>query len=678
MKTKVSKFALTLMLVLCMAVSVFAVAMAADVDSDGIAWEEYTQEELSSLEGDIPSKDGYLFGGWYTQKSELDGNGNKNCLKSAAIPEGATSIYAKFVPKAVLSVKAQLSADDLEKIVQSDDDTGLTASLRVVTTVDSLMYQKVGFEITYTKKLSDGTTKDVVKNLSSNQVYTQLYATDSTNVVANYKPNTTFNAASEYFKAYTLTGIDIGNIDTEISVRPYWVTMDNTTVYGDWVVKTVSEGMQAMDNVYVASYGMDGAAGTEAEPVASISHAIYRTNEGSTITVLDDIEANTLTTVDKSVTVTGDSGVTIYRGTGLGATQMFLVNSGCTLTIESVTLDGRTENEKDADTTVTNYKDNVTPSSQTLITNKGTLIFNNAVVQYVRRTGGGAVCNSSSSVTANNTKFLHNTAAGTGGVFNIGYGSLTATDCLFEDNSASANGGAIATSLASGSTATVKVTVTSCEFNKNIAGGNGGAIYNNSVSKITLNLLKSDTATRECVFKNNEATGSGGAIYAGAVITLTGNYYKFSNNIASNKGGGALALNSRVATGSNLEQCVFEKNEAPQGGAIWANYTNATYQNSYLLNLSDCTFTENKAIESTPTTTYLGGGAIWANSATNFTLTCSDTTKAVFDGNTTYDTSTSFGGAIYMVGNAIVNGTDRYTFKTTTDTIYPEVSSTAE
>ena len=164
-----------------------------------------------------PTLEGYLFAGWYT---------DEDCTAplSSETTEGAA--YAKFVDNNVLKVKAQITANTTA--------SSETADIRFVTTVDTLQYEKVGFEVT-----ANGRTK----TYGSGVVYKQLKAVSSDEVMTTYKPNEEFSPVSTYFKACTITGVPNSAFDWEWTVRPYWITSDGTTVYGETAVKRVSEGI---------------------------------------------------------------------------------------------------------------------------------------------------------------------------------------------------------------------------------------------------------------------------------------------------------------------------------------------------------------------------------------------------------------------------------------------------
>lgn len=657
MKTKVSKHALTFILVLCMAVSVFTVAMAEEVDSTAVAWDEYTQDELTELGEETPSMDGYLFGGWYTKESATHEEEVANHLASATIPEGADSIYAKFVPKAVLGVRAQLSSEDMNQIVATAEGENVDAALRFVTSVDSLLYKAVGFDVVYIK---DGETQ--TKNVESSAVYKQLFGTDGSGKVSNeYVPNTTFSKESEYFKACTVEAVGADYCDVLMSITPYWVTMDGTKVCGDTVEKNVSSGMTRLSNIYVSATGADGInTGAKASPVATLSHAMYRTDATANIIVMDDIEANTTATVQdgKNITVKNDEGadVTIYRGETLTAASMFDVAQGNTLTVEGLTLDGRTVAEKDEDATVEGYIDTVTSSSVSLIANQGTVNLKNIVGQYAVKTAShGAVLQSYGStdvVKVEGSTFRNNKSAGQGGAIRMGGSTkyLEVKNSIFENNYATENGGALVSHSDT-------VLITDCSFTNNESGTNGGAFYSGTSSIVTME-VSGDKGVNQALFSGNTAAYGGAVSNGSGTIEVTG--YTFQNNSTSAETGTGGAIFTSTAT-IKANDCKFQGNSAYRGGAIYSgskgtinvqgdlksamsiftgntaeDYGGAIAMGTGWLTVDGYNFTGNSAKT---------GGAIHHNASSQ----TGTITNSVFTSNT----STSQGGAVWSQANSM-------------------------
>jgi formylglycine-generating enzyme required for sulfatase activity len=119
--------------------------------------------------------------------------------------------------------------------------------------------------------------------------------------------------------------------------------------------------------------------------------------------------------------------------------------------------------------------------------------------------------------------------------------------------------------------------ISKCTFRINSASEHGGAIYNDNSSPIV----------ESSIFKENSAGDNGGGIYnfGGKPCFLS---CSFVDNFAYMCGGGMLNTNSNL----HLSNCIFRRNEAYGGGAI--------YDGNGSLMMTNCTLTENTA--------YSGGG----------------------------------------------------------------------
>jgi len=139
----------------------------------------------------------------------------------------------------------------------------------------------------------------------------------------------------------------------------------------------------------------------------------------------------------------------------------------------------------------------------------------------------------------------------------------------------------------------------------------------------------------DCRFVNNTATDDGGAIYwhnRGILSYLNSNLVRgcsFVNNTVTGNGGGAIFF----AGGENeydttVENCNFEGNSAPTGGAIY-------YMSEYTATVTDCNFTGNTAT--------VDGGAVYfwyQGTVTNCNFT---------------DNSAYYGGAVYFLDQGTVS-----------------------
>ena len=167
-----------------------------------------------------PTKVGYVFAGWYTDKD----------YKTPLATNVKTGrAYAKFVEQSVLSVKCQLP------IEASTSDP--TTNLRVLTSVDTLDYVSVALTV----KFGDVRTFAT----ESKTVYRQITAIDKQMEAYSYDAKTAFeNNVSEYFMAYTITGIPLEVFEEKVTVTPSWTTLDGTVVTGVINEFTIKEAIE--------------------------------------------------------------------------------------------------------------------------------------------------------------------------------------------------------------------------------------------------------------------------------------------------------------------------------------------------------------------------------------------------------------------------------------------------
>lgn len=191
----------------------------AHTDDVVAAEKDYLTVECTEF-GVIPNapEEGYIFAGWYKEASCENGYRSLN---------GVTSAHAKFVPEDILSVKLQLKANTKA--------SSLTTNMRLVSSVDSLNYQEVGFEVYF-----NGAKTPVMAKTS--KVYEKIAASATSGVEYNYGPKL-INIDSEYFVTATLINISNGNFNKNFYIRPYWKTLDGTTVYGVNRYVTVMNGI---------------------------------------------------------------------------------------------------------------------------------------------------------------------------------------------------------------------------------------------------------------------------------------------------------------------------------------------------------------------------------------------------------------------------------------------------
>jgi predicted outer membrane repeat protein len=169
-----------------------------------------------------------------------------------------------------------------------------------------------------------------------------------------------------------------------------------------------------------------------------------------------------------------------------------------------------------------------------------------------------------------------------GGMYNL-QSSPTVRHCTFWQNSASVHGGAVYNVNSS-------ATFEYCYFGNCSGGGNGngGAMSNGYESSVTL---------LNCIFEENQSH-DGGAIANDDKSFVTATNCEFRWNGASGNGGAVLCVvqgGSGIWVHSTFENCIFEENQAENGGGIFADTMSTNETNLELLN---CTFTGNIATAS--------------------------------------------------------------------------------
>ena len=162
---------------------------------------------------------GYAFAGWFKDKTCTPG-------QALRAEDGTIDAYAKFVDRKILTVKSMVPTG-----TNAEDNS---ASIRFVTTVDSLNYREAGFSIA----LDNG--NPLTKAYTN--VYDSLTGVFDDGETVNYVP-TDFSTESKWFTAIRIKSISNSYFNSEWNVQAYWKTLDGTEVYGDLVTKTVSDGI---------------------------------------------------------------------------------------------------------------------------------------------------------------------------------------------------------------------------------------------------------------------------------------------------------------------------------------------------------------------------------------------------------------------------------------------------
>lgn len=246
----------------------------AAIAEDQVLYEEATIANYWKVDTKTaPVKPGYVFGGWFYETTEeakgvekvvngetttyyapltadmLNTDENNDC-------DYTNKAFAKFVPAQVLSVKAQngVNAGGTLPTKASDINETNPIWVRLMTSLDSLNYDRIGFDIylNNTKRPMDSEDNDYI--LETSKVFESVYVgdnadpTDATDI---------FGGVSEYVCVWELQKIKHESNATKIIyVRPYWYTMDGTKVLG--LAKYVHIEDQYNDYISVPVNLLDG------------------------------------------------------------------------------------------------------------------------------------------------------------------------------------------------------------------------------------------------------------------------------------------------------------------------------------------------------------------------------------------------------------------------------------
>jgi len=317
-----------------------------------------------------------------------------------------------------------------------------------------------------------------------------------------------------------------------------------------------------------------------------------------------------------------DGGETLRSGTAgarvtLVATEQSIIDlSSGTATLQNIALQGTNQSSSGCIRTASGTTLNLTDARATGCVSGGE---------------GGAIY-AEGDVVLSGVELDNNGANGPGGAVHLATSdaTLSATDSLFLDNSATGDGGAI------DCVSSCEITLTDTDFIGN-SGSAGGALHALCAQQ-TVRLI----GTR---FLDNSASGAGGAVWvqgnSGAQQSCTLDLVdaRFEDN--SSGGNGGHIFGRRAAVSANNSE--FRRGQAVFGGAI----SLAGSDNSALLTRGS--FIANQASD--------GGGALHLVN-TDLSLPCAQCSLGsnqgvVFSGNS----ATTDGGAIYAASNTMVQAT---------------------
>ena len=197
----------------------------AAVAEDMVIYEEYSAEDTAKywkVDGKVaPIKEGYVFGGWF---ANVDAKGTTTEVSEDGkyydpLTTVSGAAYAKFVPAQVLSIKAQNTET-------TKADSTIT-DVRVMTSLDSKNYEKIGFDIWLSNKNKLYKDDNAKTQLETENIYK--------GVLRGGKPVDAvdiFGGVSRYVSVWQLGKVAQKYFGNIIYVRPYWITIDGTKVEG--------------------------------------------------------------------------------------------------------------------------------------------------------------------------------------------------------------------------------------------------------------------------------------------------------------------------------------------------------------------------------------------------------------------------------------------------------------
>ena len=560
------------MFVLCMILAVLFTALYARANEEKTI--QYLRRTYTSDNTAPDTPSGYLFAGWYND----DDADTEDAVASPLLNQ---EYYAKFVPAEVLDIKAQVS----DTLYDSSTENDSVAAIRFITTVDSLEYKHVGFNIQKGEKVPEDAA-------TSKYVYKELYAVDAkdeTGSKSKYTPKV-FHDESEFFKTWTISNIKDSTYNTEVTVVPYWITLDGTRVEGERTVKTVNMGRSW---VYVDS--TDSATeelGTYDNPYKTLADAMnHETPLDPTVILKSDVTLDEKISVTKNMTLTNERNVTVTDAAESGGT-LITVKDNARLTVEAINNSVITFDGNDTSEAAGNQLASVSAN--------GVLNLKNVCVKNIYNSKWGTAINNAGTLNLLEGCVFENNSGAAGTIYNTG--TLTDNGTTYCNNTAHSNdGGAV---LNDGS-----ATFTGCTFNDNVTATRGGAVANRQYNS------PAQVSFTNCIFTANKAEKShGGAVWS------EGKKHEMTN-------------------------CTFDGNVAKNGGALYISMGSAGFTGS------DCIFTNNRT---TSDSAYGAGAAMFTggNTATLTNSTENngvyDYTKAKFVGNTNNGGTGIYGGAVVV------------------------------
>src|ERR1044072_5759354 len=330
-------------------------------------------------------------------------------------------------------------------------------------------------------------------------------------------------AASSTYSG-SLTASDGGTTDTLTTAEASANRNSNTTL--DMGSNTLSAiVVDRTDNVTTAGTGNCTAAANDCTLRGAINVANSNADI-STITFDATVFAgaqiititNGLPLITTSMSIAGPGEALLTLSSSGGATRLFQIEPGTTVSLIAMTLSGSSTN-----------------SGGALFNNGGTLTVSHVTCSgntALNTSAGGALYNSGGALTVDYATFTGNTAGGSGGAIHSQSGSVFVSNSTFTNNTSNATNSATGGgAIYSNSGSSLRVFNSSFVGNNVPNGGYGGALF----------AANSPLVVTNSTFSGNTAPGGGGggisSINPSAVVTITNSTFS-GNGAATGLGGG--------------------------------------------------------------------------------------------------------------------------------------------
>ncbi len=219
-----------------------------------------------------------------------------------------------------------------------------------------------------------------------------------------------------------------------------------------------------------------------------------------------------------SITGPGASSLTVNRLSTDANFSIFTVNSGETVNISGITIEGGNATNGGG---INDNSNGAPDTGGTLTVNSTTFTGNNA------SESGGGISNNGMLTVTNSTFTGNNASEGGGGIYNGGYTTVTVTNSTFANNNGGDGGGDEGGGIFNNMYG--YLTVTNSTFTNNFAGGIGGGIFCNTGNGSGFGTLTIVNST----FTDNTAS-EGGGIWTNGPLTVVNSTFTDNTAFASN------------------------------------------------------------------------------------------------------------------------------------------------